>query len=108
VGPTRQREKGESEEGRWLGLGKKKWAGLAHAGEEERREEARGERETGLGQGEGLGCLSFILSPLLFFFYTPLIRTNLIEFKIQFEFKSINSTQLKKMLPHECTNMLLL
>jgi hypothetical protein len=48
------------------------------------------------GPRRGFGCLSFILSPLLFFFYTPLIQTNLIEFKIRFEFKSINSAQIKQ------------
>jgi hypothetical protein len=35
-----------------------------------------------VGRAErGLGCFSFILSSFLFFFYTPLIQTILLEFK---------------------------
>jgi hypothetical protein len=71
-----------------LGRGKRK---------RERGPAGEGEKGEGTWAGprRGFGLPTFILSPLLFFFYTPLFQTNLIEFKIQFEFNSINSTQSK-------------
>jgi hypothetical protein len=92
---------GEEEE-----KGRMALAGGAAKSERERRERRSGRLGWLLGcverRGErgrvwaGLGCLSF--SPFLFLFlllfYTQPIQTNLIEFKIQFEFKPINSTQI--------------
>jgi hypothetical protein len=67
---------------------------------ERRKERGRGSAQTGEREGKqagprSLGCLSFLFLFLLLS-YTQLIQANLIEFKIQFEFKPINSTQLKQ------------
>jgi hypothetical protein len=55
-------------------------------------------RGKGAREGEGVGLLGSIsfTSSFLFLFYTLSIQTNPIEFKIQFEFKPINSTQIKQ------------
>jgi hypothetical protein len=52
-------------------------------------------REGELGWAKALGWFPSLLFSFLFSTLTP-IQTNLIEFKIQFEFKPINSTQLKR------------
>jgi hypothetical protein len=55
-------------------------------------------RGKGAREGEGVGLLGSIsfTSSFLFLFYTLSIQTNPIGFKIQFEFKPINSTQIKQ------------
>jgi hypothetical protein len=75
--------------------------GAAHAGREEGRvlglgwpmRERGGEKEGWAGP-RGFGLLLSL--SFLFSFLYSLIQANLIEFKIQFEFKSINPTQTKQ------------
>jgi hypothetical protein len=63
----------------------------------EERESPREERGRGewAGLREALGWFLSLFFSFLFSTLTP-IQTNLIEFKIQFEFKPINSTELKQ------------
>jgi hypothetical protein len=75
-------------------MGEGKWAGAwpmrgKRKGGERRPEEKR-EGEVS-GPAKGFGLASFPFSFLLLS-YTQLIQVNLVEFKIQFEFKPINST----------------
>jgi hypothetical protein len=58
------------------------------------REEG-GERESWTELGQGFGLLPFLLLSFFSFLYSN-IQTKLFEFKIQFEFKPINSTQIKQ------------
>jgi hypothetical protein len=79
--------KGRGDATRSWPCGGGKWASVAHAGREEERGRA--------GLAKALGWFPSLFFSFLFSTLTP-IQTNLIEFKIQFEFKPINSTQLKK------------
>jgi hypothetical protein len=78
--------KGRGDATRSWPCGGGKWASVAHAGREEERGRA--------GLAKALGWFPSLFFSFLFSTLTP-IQTNLIEFKIQFEFKPINSTQLK-------------
>jgi hypothetical protein len=64
---------------------KREWAGVAHAGR------GRGKGELGWARRR-FGCLALSL----FLFLYPIYSNKLFEFKIQFEFKHINSTQIKQ------------
>jgi hypothetical protein len=75
---------------------KRKWAGVAHAGKRgERGPERRERKGKWAGLREALGWFPSLFFSFLFSNLTP-NQTNLIEFKIPFEFKPINSTQLKQ------------
>jgi hypothetical protein len=75
------------------GRGKSRWASGGPCGREERKKGP--ERERG-EEGFWAGPLSLLSFLFLFSFLPSTIQTNLIEFKTQFEFKPINSTQLKQ------------
>jgi hypothetical protein len=104
VGTASQRER---RNGGALELGCAGWGSWAGSGPRGKR---KGEGVLGLGglgqgrEGErgvlGWWAGLFSFSPFLFLFlllfYTQLIQTNLLEFKIPFEFKPINSTQIKQ------------
>jgi hypothetical protein len=90
VGPRCQREEREERRSGW---GKRKWAGLAHAGEEERKR-----RWAGLREGNW-AAFSF-----LFLSYT---QTNSLNSN-RFEFKHYKLNTRKIMLQHECTSKLTL
>jgi hypothetical protein len=98
-------DRGERREGR---RGAELGRGAAHAGERGGEEKGPRVRKRGFGL---LGCRAAVLfsssSSFLFLFYTQTFKQNYLN-SIKFEFKSYKLNTRRKMLQHECTNMLTL
>jgi hypothetical protein len=61
----------------------------------------------GAGRAGLPGLFSYFLDFLiLFYFFSWFSTSNLVEFKLWFEFNSYALNQIKLMHQHECTNML--